>query len=83
MEHTPQFVAMDEGGFLYNWAVGASAKWGIALYGMSQDGQLWMALNLPTLDYHNNFWLFMFRSIFVHGHLFPTPPYIAVIPSDG
>ena len=31
-----------KGGFLYNWVVGASAKWGIAPYGMSPDGWLHM-----------------------------------------
>jgi len=37
-----------EGGFLYNWVVRASTKWGVAPYGMPPDGQLWMALNLST-----------------------------------
>jgi len=42
-------VSTYESEFLYNWVVGASIKWGIAPYGMSPDGQLQTALNLPTL----------------------------------
>jgi len=41
-------VSNYEGGFLYNWAVRAFSKWGIAPYGMSPDGWLRTALNLPT-----------------------------------